>query len=80
MNVSKFNQQKRLENILRDNNMLKNNKIIKNTNLNKGTQKEIVNILEYFNRNHSLNDIDILPKDFDMNNMEATFGFYHNDF
>jgi hypothetical protein len=79
MNISKLNQEKRLEKILINNNMLEDNKIIKNTNLGEEEKKKIFNILEYFQENHGLNDIDFLPKNFDMNNMQETFGFSIND-
>lgn len=45
-------------------------------------QRSFISILAYFAENHSLDDIKLLPPDFDLNDMEDLFGFsyagYHD--
>ncbi|WP_353096509.1 DUF4153 domain-containing protein [Tissierella praeacuta] len=73
--VSKSSQNKRLENILSRNNMLNNGEIVKNIEIPLEDKREISNIISYFNLNHELQDVKILPKDFDLNKMETLMGF-----
>ncbi len=78
--VSKLSQEKRFEKILIKHNMLKDNTIIRNSMLSQKTKQEIWNILIYFEDNHQLSDLDVLPKDFKLDDLEETFGFSNSDF
>lgn len=73
--VSKFSQNRRLNNILKANNMLEDNSIIPNPDLFLDGQREINNIIYYFNNKHSLKDIKILEDDFTLDDTEEIFGF-----
>lgn len=77
-NISKISQENKLESILEANNMLVDNKIVKNPTLNDEDKDKIFSILGYFSNYHTLEDIDVLPDDFDINNMEEVFGFSNN--
>lgn len=78
--ISKYSQNKRFEKILSENNMILNGDIIPNENVSKEDQREINNIISYFNRNHSLNDIKSLPNDFNLDDMESAMGFKYNPY
>ena len=73
--ISKYSQNKRLENILEKNNMISNGKIVSNPNISKEDKREISNIISYFNTNHKIENIKALPKEFNLDKMEDTFGF-----
>ncbi len=77
-NISKISQEHKLESILESNNMLVDNKIVKNPTLNDEDKDKIFSILGYFSNYHTLDEIDVLPDDFDINNMEEVFGFSNN--
>ncbi|MDD2378059.1 MAG: DUF4153 domain-containing protein [Bacilli bacterium] len=77
-NISKISQEHKLESILETNNMLVDNKIVKNPTLNDEDKDKIFSILGYFSNYHTLDEIDVLPDDFDINNMEEVFGFSNN--
>ncbi len=74
-NLSRNSQEKRLEQVLIDNNMLIDNKIIPNSNINPKNICKIYSILNYLNNMHGFKDIEVLPKNFDMGNIEKVFGF-----
>ena len=77
--ISKFSQNKRFESILLKNSMLKEGKIIKSvTEVPKDDKTEVSQILEYFSRSHTFNDIRYLPKDFKMDDIEKVFGFAYS--
>lgn len=77
--VSKFSQNKRFENILLKNGMLKEGKIIKPASeVSKADKIEVSQILDYFSRFHSFNDVKYLPKGFKMNDAEKVFGFSYS--
>ncbi|MBC8589582.1 DUF4153 domain-containing protein [Wansuia hejianensis] len=78
--VSKYSQNRRLENTLLKNNMISENKIISNKDLNREAKKEIINIMEYFNTKHSLEDIKVLDENFKLEHMEKVFGFKYEDY
>ncbi len=67
-------QNKRLELVLLKNNML-NQGIEPSSDISKEDKIKISSILDYFNRNHSLKDVKLLPKDFRLENMNKIFGF-----
>lgn len=78
--VSKFSQNSRLTNILVRNEMLIENKTIKpNAEVSEKDKKEVSAILNYFERNHSLNDVKYIEEDFKLLDMEKTFGFIYKD-
>lgn len=73
--ISKYSQNRRLNNLLEKNNILESGEIIKNTDIAKEDKKEISNIIYYFENNHSLQDIKVLEDGFKSSNMEEVFGF-----
>lgn len=73
--ISKYSQNRRLEKILNANNMLIGGTIQNNGNIAKEDKVHVTSILEYFNRNHSLNDVSHLPVNFRMEDMNKVFGF-----
>src|SRR5699024_10981291 len=78
--VSKYSQNKRFNHILTANGMLENNKVIKNSDIDKKSEKEINNIIYYFDTNHRLSDIKVLDKDFRTEDMEEVFGFSYEEY
>jgi len=76
--VAKRAQNNRLESVLRDNDILVNGYIVKNLNVSKDGQQEINNILSYFDKYHSIEDIDVLPDGFELVNTEDLLGFQYN--
>lgn len=78
--VSKFSQNSRMSDILVRNEMLVENKIIKpKAEVSEKDKKEISAILNYFERNHSLNDAKYLEKGFALKDMDKIFGFSYKD-
>lgn len=78
--VAKYSQNRRFEKILIANNMVLNGEIIPNEKVSKEAQKELSNIISYFHRNHSINDIKSLPRDFNIDDMERILGFKYNPY
>lgn len=78
--VSKYSQNRRFESLLTENNMINNGEIVRNDNISREDKREINNIVTYFIRNHSLEDLKYLPRDFDVANMENLFGFKYEPF
>lgn len=78
--VSKFSQNSRMAGILVRNEMLVENKIIKpKADVSEKDKKEVSAILDYFERNHSLNDVKYLEKGFELKDMDKTFGFTYEN-
>ena len=78
--TSKNSQNKRITHIFVKNNMIKENKVIKaNAVVSAEDSRQITSILNYFDRNHSLNDIKQLPKDFKISNMENVLGIKYSE-
>lgn len=75
-NISKLSQNKRLESILSLNGMLDTDKIMPKSDLDGEVMTEISEIVNYFDDNHSLSDIKLVPNDFKLDDMESVFGFY----
>lgn len=74
--ISKYSQNKRFENILTRNNMLSNENIVKaESEVPLKDRTETSMILEYFDENHSLNNVKYLPSNFKIGDMEKLFGF-----
>lgn len=78
--ISKFSQNRRLNNILELNGMLSDNEIIKNPDISQEAQREINNIIYYFDTYHDLNDIKLLEDDFNTSDMEDIFGFDYKSY
>lgn len=74
--VSKWSQNNRFENLLKNNDLLSDSLAIKpNENLGEEAQREISSIIRYFRNFHSLDDMKYLSDDFDTSKMKKVFGF-----
>lgn len=73
--ISKLSQNKRLQGLLVKNNMLVDDVIKPSSTVSKEERIEISNILDYFNKNHSLAEVKYLPSDFKTKEMDKVFGF-----
>ncbi|MCX7904307.1 MAG: DUF4153 domain-containing protein [Caloramator sp.] len=73
--ISKYSQNKRLENVLTRNGLLRDGKIVPKSNINDKDKASISSILSYFERYHSLDDVKYLPKGFEISEMKKVFGF-----
>jgi hypothetical protein len=69
-----------LEDILTKNDMLNNNIITPNSNITDKEKTRIVSILSYFNKTYSFSELDFLPENFDLINMETVFGFDNTEY
>lgn len=85
--ISKYSQNKRLNEIFAKNNMIQDNKVIKaSAEVPDEDSRHITSIVNYFDRNHSLRDVKGLPKDFKTTDMERILGVkysaenYQNDY
>lgn len=81
--MSKMSQNKRLENILNRNNMIENGKILPNPDVDKEDRIEINNIISYFDSNHEVREINVFPKEADINQVDQLTGFkyeYYNPY
>ncbi|MFY9214072.1 MAG: DUF4153 domain-containing protein [Tissierellaceae bacterium] len=76
--ISKYSQNKRLEDILNSNSMISGNNIVRKADISDEDKTQISNIIYYFDNKHSLDDVKLLPNDFDTENMVAVFGFEYN--
>jgi len=66
----------RFQNILHKNGMIYNKGIVKNDiDIDKYDRREISGIIRYFAGTHDLDDLEYLPADFTVRDMEETFGF-----
>jgi hypothetical protein len=73
--ISKYSQNKRLNKIFVKNNMILNNKVVKaKVEVSKEDISQISSVLNYFDRNHRLSDINSLPKDFKISDSEKILG------
>lgn len=80
--ISKYSQNKRFEKILIRNNMIVDKKVVKaGSDVSEDDTREISSILTYFNRNHRLKDLNVLPEDFKLKDMERILGLkYTNEY
>ena len=79
--VSKFSQNQRFEGILLKYNMVEDNSIVKSDqDVSAVDRKEINQILSYFSRFHTLNDVKYLPKEFKLSQMNDVFGFSNTEY
>ena len=58
--------------------MISGDNIVKNPDISSEDQREISNILNYFDNYHNLDDVKILTDDFKTEDMEEIFGFKYN--
>jgi len=78
--ISKYSQNTRLIKIFFKNNMIVNNKVIKaSEKVNDEDAREITSIINYFDKNHNLKDINGLPEGFNLSNMEKTLGVKYSE-
>lgn len=74
--VAMRSQNKRFVQLLNNNNMLAYNQLVKASGeVTLADRRDMSSILHYFERNHSLSQVEYLPKDFEISNMETIFGF-----
>lgn len=73
--ISKRNQVKRLENVLKENSMLRDGKIVANPNLSQEEKEIIISSVQYLNRMDYIDDITWLKGYSDSYDFERTFGF-----
>lgn len=76
--ISKHSQNKRLNDILNKNSMITGDNIVKNPDISSDDQREISNILSYFDSYHNLEDVRLLADDFKTDDTEEVFGFKYN--
>ncbi|MEG0773964.1 DUF4153 domain-containing protein [Clostridium sp.] len=78
--ISRYSQNKRFVSILQKNNMIDDNKIIKASGgVSDEDKNEVSSIIRYFNSNHSLENLKLLPQDFKIEQMEQVLGFKYSD-
>ncbi len=77
--ISKLSQNNRLKNLLVQNDMLIDGKISKKENIPLEDKEEISAILMYFESKHSLEDVKYIPDKFEIEDMEAVFGFPYTE-
>lgn len=68
-------QNQRFEQYLLKYDMVNNGAISPSEKVSKEDKASISSIIDYFNRQHSLNDLKLLPKDFKINDMKTQLGF-----
>ncbi len=73
--MSKSSQNNRLIRILEANDMLVDGNIKSNQFVDKDVQTEVNNIITYFINTHSLEDIKVLPADYEVADSKELFGF-----
>lgn len=74
--VSEYSQNRRFVHILEKNNMIEDGNIVKSQeSISADDRAEISSILDYFEDNHSLEDIKYLPSGFAMGDMDEVLGF-----
>lgn len=78
LRVSFNSQNERLEALLLEYNMLEGNNVIKRTDLEKQEKRSINDILYYFVSFDALDQVNILPDEFTLNDMQEVFGFEYN--
>ncbi len=73
--LARASQNNRLEGLLEKNQMLVAGEIVKNPDISQEDRREINNIISYFSTNHRIDQIKVLPDDFNLDRMEDHFGF-----
>ncbi len=78
-NVSFNSQYGRFVNLLESKAMLNGDKLVINSELGSADKREIIDLINFFERQQQLDKLKFLPKDFDPQaDMESTFGFVYN--
>lgn len=77
--VSIMSQNARFESILATHDMIRENEIVQNPGVSEEDKRNISSIISYFEQNHTLMDLRILPDTFATQNMTEVFGFAHMD-
>jgi hypothetical protein len=75
--LSRNLQEDRFIKVLESNEMIENNQIISKPDLADDAKEEINVFMRYFSNYHDFEEIEILPEDFNLNDMETVFGFRH---
>jgi hypothetical protein len=75
--LSRNLQEDRFIKVLESNEMIENNQIISKPDLADDAKEEINDFIRYFSNYHDFEEIEILPDDFNLNDMETVFGFEH---
>jgi hypothetical protein len=75
--LSRNLQENRFIAVLESNEMIKDGEIISRSDLPADAKEEISDFMRYFSNYHEFEDIEILPQDFELNDMEQVFGFEH---
>ncbi len=73
--ISKASQNTRFEELLNKNGMLVNENIVASQSISHTDKVSISSIILYFNDNHDLKDLKLLPQGFVLSDMRKTFGF-----
>ncbi len=76
--LSANNQNNRFESLLMELSMLENDNIVPRSDLSDEGKKEINEFIRYFDRDHSFDDVRVLPEGFEYKDMKETFGFEHS--
>lgn len=77
--ISKYSQNNKFEKILLSNNMIKDGSIQGSNKISKEDKAALSSILDYFNRNHSLNNVKYLPNNFKIQDMSNVLGFSYEN-
>ncbi len=77
-NISINSQNRRLDKYLTSNGFLLDGNLIRKDNVSKNQQREISNIIEYFNNRDLLDKIKVLPKEFKTSQTENLLGFAYS--
>ena len=75
--LSRNLQENRFIAVLEKNEMIQDGKIISRSDLPADAKEEISDFIRYFSNYHELEDISILPEDFELNDTKDVFGFEH---
>lgn len=78
--ISKSSQNNRLEDILEENDMILDGDIVSSSDISSEEKKEVNNIITYFENNHKIDDIKILPDDFKTKDMVDLMGFKYESY
>lgn len=75
--LSRNLQENRFVAVLEKNNMIVDGEIISRSEIADSEKEEISDFIRYFSRYHKFSEIEVLPEDFEMNDMKKVFGFEH---
>src|SRR5690606_21675767 len=78
--ISKSSQNNRLNKLLEENNLIENGILKSNPNVDSNVQREISNIISYFHSNHDLDDINVFPDDYEIEDTKNLLGFDYNPY